>query len=128
MSAVERAAEVVNAHIGDPARGGTAAGAWVTCKCGLRIGGVSRDHATGRHRKHAAQALADAGLLSTEVSTRVINEAIGWDDRKVLARVFQEEGGRFVTLDDDTHAGLLAVARWGAQQALTYAAHERGDR
>ena len=49
----------------------------------------------------------------------LINTAVDWDDRKTLAELFQDHGGRLVDLDEGTYDGLLAVARWGAAAALT---------
>jgi len=54
---------------------------------------------------------------------RAINEAIGWGDRKEVADVYQEHGGRF-TDDPTPYEALLAVAQWGAETALTYADHD----
>ena len=54
---------------------------------------------------------------------QAISDAIGWDDRKTVADVYQERGGRF-TDDPTPYEALLAVARWGAETALTYADHD----
>lgn len=62
---IRAAAEVIAAHVGKPANGGTASGAWVDCACLAEAKGVSRDHATSLHRKHVARALDADGLLAT---------------------------------------------------------------
>lgn len=61
---------------------------------------------------------------------RVIpNEAVDWDDRKELLDVFYEATEGKVTLlgeMDHISSALLAVARWGARQAVEIMDDERG--
>lgn len=45
---------------------------------------------------------------------RAVNEAIGWDDRKMLAGAYQDAGGHLADLSEDVYAGLIAVAQLGA--------------
>lgn len=54
---------------------------------------------------------------------QAINEAIGWDDRKNVAGIYQALGGR-VTEGATDYEALLAIALWGAETALTYADHD----
>lgn len=53
--------------------------------------------------------------------TVAVNEAVGWDDRKTLSDVWQEHA-RIDHLGDDTYSALIAVAQWGAREALERAA------
>lgn len=54
----------------------------------------------------------------TPAERRVVNDSVGWDDRKTLSDIYQDAGGRIDSLDDATYEALLAVATYGATQAV----------
>ena len=65
-SIIDQAARVLDEHkIGTP-NGGTASLAWCTCSCGYqaKLHGGTRDLAVSLVRRHVAEALADASLLT----------------------------------------------------------------
>lgn len=57
-------ASVLGQHELGESTGGTAAGAWVQCSCGIPIAGYSRWHVWAEALKHVARALADEGLIT----------------------------------------------------------------
>lgn len=60
-------------------------------------------------------------FLETQLQTDKI-DAVEWDDRKVILDVFNDTLPGTITIDGPLRGGLydklLAVARWGAQQAF----------
>lgn len=59
-------------------------------------------------------------FLETEMKIASI-DAVDYDDRKELREVFQDAAGGRLTIDGPAAAeydGVIAVARWGAQQAF----------
>ena len=46
-----------------------------------------------------------------------VADAVSWDDRKDVARIFQMHGGIVTGSLDDMYPALLEVARYGAQRA-----------
>lgn len=60
-------------------------------------------------------------FLETQMKTDTI-DAVDWDDRKQILDVFQDTLPGSVTVEGSLRDGLydklLAVARWGAQQAF----------
>lgn len=101
---IDRAAEIIAAHVGKPADGGTANGAWVDCACMAEAKGVSRDHATSLHRKHVARALDTAGLLATpEHDAAVAAEALR-DAQTDVRATLNVDQSRPLTIEQAMHA------------------------
>jgi hypothetical protein len=56
-----------------------------------------------------------------------VADAVGWDDRKELARMWQENGGTVPGGLQAIYPALIAVAQYGAERAAGNLIAEVGD-
>lgn len=79
-----------------------------------------RDLGFGERAGWVDRAADHIEFLETDMKTDTI-DAVDWDDRKQILDVFQDTKPGTVTMDGglyDLYDKLMAVARWGAQQAF----------